>query len=75
VLAQVVHDAASNAFVHGISVGCLVAGVVALAGALLPLRFLPAQPPSSPDQPTLRADSSAAHAREIPAGVATAESI
>jgi EmrB/QacA subfamily drug resistance transporter len=52
-LAQLVHDAASNAFVHGISISCLVAGVVALAGALLPLRFLPAQPPSSPDQVSL----------------------
>ncbi len=48
VLAQLVHEAASNAFIRGISISCLVAGVVALAGALLPALFLPAQPPSSP---------------------------
>jgi hypothetical protein len=46
-LAQLVHSAAGNAFVHGIRVGCLVSGCIALAGAVLPLRFLPAQPPSS----------------------------
>ncbi|HZU79576.1 MAG TPA: MFS transporter [Acidimicrobiales bacterium] len=47
-----VHNAAFNAFLHGISVGCLVAGGVAVLGALIALAFLPAQPPSvgAPDE-------------------------
>jgi EmrB/QacA subfamily drug resistance transporter len=56
VLAQLVHDAASNAFIRGISISCLVTGVVALVGALLPALFLPAQPPSSPNEPALDLD-------------------
>lgn len=42
-----VHRAAFDAFLHGISVGCLVAGGVAVVGALIALAFLPAQPPSA----------------------------
>ncbi|HET9968274.1 MAG TPA: hypothetical protein VFQ68_08545, partial [Streptosporangiaceae bacterium] len=45
---QAVHDAATNAFLHGLSVGCLVAGGVAAAGAVLAALFLPAQPASPP---------------------------
>ena len=45
-LAQVVRDAATNAFLHGLSIGCLVAGGVATAGAILAVVFLPAQPAS-----------------------------
>jgi hypothetical protein len=41
-----VHDAATNAFLHGLSVGCLVAGGVAAVGAILAVLFLPAQPAS-----------------------------
>ena len=41
-----VHRAAFDAFLHGISVGCLVAGGVAVLGALIAIAFLPAQPPS-----------------------------
>jgi EmrB/QacA subfamily drug resistance transporter len=63
VLAQLVHNAAGSAFVHGISVGCLVSGCVALAGAVLPLRFLPAQPPSSPDVQAVNLESPDAHSR------------
>ena len=40
------HDAATNAFLHGLSVGCLVAGGVAAVGAILAVLFLPAQPAS-----------------------------
>jgi hypothetical protein len=47
-LGQAVHDAATNAFLHGLSVGCLVAGGVAAAGAVLAALFLPAQPASPP---------------------------
>ena len=40
----VVRDAATNAFLHGLTVGCLVAGGVAAGGAILAALFLPAQP-------------------------------
>jgi EmrB/QacA subfamily drug resistance transporter len=59
-LAQDVHRAASNAFIHGLSAGCLVAGGVAVAGAVMAALLLPAQPeptpqparaPASPEQP------------------------
>jgi len=43
---QAIHAAATNAFLHGLSVGCLVAGLVAAAGAVLAVVFLPAQPAS-----------------------------
>jgi hypothetical protein len=43
---RVLHDAATNAFLHGLSVGCLVAGGVAAAGAVLAVFFLPSQPAS-----------------------------
>jgi EmrB/QacA subfamily drug resistance transporter len=45
-LGQVIHTAATNAFLHGLSIGCLVAGGVAAAGAILAVLFLPAQPAS-----------------------------
>jgi hypothetical protein len=45
-LGQAIHTAASNAFLHGLSIGCLVAGGVAAAGAVLAAWFLPAQPAS-----------------------------
>ena len=45
-LGRAVHDAATNAFIHGLSIGCLVAGGVAAAGAILAVLFLPAQPAS-----------------------------
>lgn len=41
-----VHNAAFDAFLRGISVGCLVAGAVAVLGAIIAIAFLPAQPPS-----------------------------
>ncbi|MGW5494438.1 DHA2 family efflux MFS transporter permease subunit [Streptomyces olivaceoviridis] len=47
-LAGVVRDAAIGAFDHGLGVGCVVAGLVALGGALLAAVFLPAQPPRQP---------------------------
>ena len=43
-LGQAIRDAATNAFLHGLSIGCLVAGGVAAAGAVLAVLFLPAQP-------------------------------
>ena len=64
VLAQLVHNAAGSAFVHGISIGCLVSGCVALAGAVLPAP-VPARTPSSstPAQP-IGLDGTEAHARQ-----------
>jgi len=42
--AAAIHDAASNAFLHGLQGGCLVAGGVAAGGVLLAALFLPSQP-------------------------------
>jgi hypothetical protein len=64
VLAQLVHDAASNAFVHGISIACLVAAGVALVGAILPAAFLPAHPPSSPEVRAINLDATEVHSRQ-----------
>jgi EmrB/QacA subfamily drug resistance transporter len=60
---RAVHDAATNAFLHGLSVGCLVAGGVAAAGAVLAVSFLPAHP-TRPAQPS---PSAAASAESLPA--------
>ena len=44
VLGQALQHAAANAYLRGLTIGCLVAGAVAAAGALLAVLFLPAQP-------------------------------
>jgi EmrB/QacA subfamily drug resistance transporter len=49
-LGGAVHDAASRAFIHGLSVGCLVAGGVAAAGAIIAAVLLPAQPPRADER-------------------------
>jgi EmrB/QacA subfamily drug resistance transporter len=43
-LGLALHHAATNAFLRGLTIGALVAGGVAVAGALLAVLFLPAQP-------------------------------
>jgi EmrB/QacA subfamily drug resistance transporter len=43
-LGQALHLASTNAFLRGVTIGSLVAGGVAAAGALLAALFLPAQP-------------------------------
>lgn len=43
-IGQAIHQAATAAFMHGLSVGCLVAGLVAVTGAIVAAAFLPAQP-------------------------------
>jgi len=50
VLGQALQHASADAFLRGLTVGCLVAGAVAAAGALLAVLFLPAQParPAAP---------------------------
>jgi hypothetical protein len=45
-LGQALQHASTNAFLRGLTVGSLVAGGVAAAGAILAILFLPAQPPS-----------------------------
>ena len=47
--AGLLSDAATAAFDHGVAVGCVVAGVVAIIGGLVAWLFLPAQPPSRPE--------------------------
>jgi EmrB/QacA subfamily drug resistance transporter len=49
-LGQALQHASTNAFLRGLIIGCIVAGGVAAAGALLAALFLPAQParPASP---------------------------
>jgi hypothetical protein len=43
---QAIRLAATHAFLHGLSIGCVVAGGVAAAGAVAAVAFLPAQPPA-----------------------------
>jgi len=45
VAADALRNAATTSFLHGLSIGCLVAGGVAAGGAILAAIFLPAQPP------------------------------
>jgi EmrB/QacA subfamily drug resistance transporter len=63
-LGRAVHDAATNAFLHGLSVGCLVAGGVAAAGAVLAVFFLPSHPilPAQPASPAVTSPPSVATA-------------
>ncbi|MGW2504753.1 MFS transporter [Streptomyces sp. NPDC001588] len=51
-LAESVHQTAIGAFDHGLSIGSVVAGLVAAAGAVLAAVFLPAQPPQPGGQET-----------------------
>jgi EmrB/QacA subfamily drug resistance transporter len=59
-LAAGVHDAAAGAFIHGLSVGCLVAGGVAAVGAVIAAVLLPAQP----SQPSVEEETPAQPAAE-----------
>jgi hypothetical protein len=51
-LGLALQHAAANAFLRGLTVGALVAGAVAAAGALLAVLFLPAQPAQPAVRPT-----------------------
>jgi EmrB/QacA subfamily drug resistance transporter len=46
-LAQALHDAATDAFLRGLTIGSLVAGAAAAVGAILAAVYLPAQPPQT----------------------------
>jgi hypothetical protein len=48
-LGHALQQASSNAFLHGLAIGSLVAGGVAAVGAVLAVVFLPAQPAAVPD--------------------------
>jgi hypothetical protein len=68
VLAEAVRHAAIGAFDHGLSIACVVAGLVAVAGALLAAVFLPAQPPQQPgpaDLPSHRMPDETGAARSV----------
>src|SRR5499425_3334327 len=58
-LGLALQHAATNAFLRGLTIGALVAGGVAAAGALLAVLFLPAQPAQAPpaSQETVAAES------------------
>jgi len=73
VLGQALQNASTSAFLRGLTVGCLVAGGVAAAGAVLAARFLPAQP-APPASPTAgeAETAEAAHEAETPAHPAPA---
>jgi EmrB/QacA subfamily drug resistance transporter len=74
VLGQALQHASANAFLRGLTVGCIVAGAVAAAGVLLAVLFLPAQPsrPASPlaDKAETAEGRRAAEAQAHPASVA-----
>jgi EmrB/QacA subfamily drug resistance transporter len=66
-LAQALQHASAHAFLRGLTVGAIVAGGVAAAGALLAVLFLPAQPappaePARPAQPEAQPTQAEAHA-------------
>jgi EmrB/QacA subfamily drug resistance transporter len=58
-LGQALQHASTNAFLGGLTIGALVAGGVAAAGALLAALFLPAQPAAQPAQLTRPAQPAA----------------
>jgi EmrB/QacA subfamily drug resistance transporter len=68
-LGQALHLASTNAFLHGLTVGSLVAGGVAAAGALLAAVFLPAHPvtPTDPARGPARGPRQANQSAESPA--------
>ena len=74
-LGQALQHASANAFLRGLTIGCLVAGGVAAAGAILAVLFLPAQPaqPAAPAQPAQPAPSAQPAQRDALHVAATAQ--
>ncbi|MEW2495235.1 MFS transporter [Streptomyces nodosus] len=64
-MARAVHQAASDAFHDGIALGCVVAGLAAVAGALLAAVFLPAQPPRQPEPDDMAEPTDTTGDREV----------
>ena len=69
-LGQIVNATTTDAFVHGLRVGCVVAAGVALAGAVAAVALLPSRPPAAaaPGQPPGRGRTLPAGDRTLPAG-------
>jgi hypothetical protein len=63
-LARALHLAATNAFLRGLTIGSLVAAGVAVAGAVLAVAFLPAQPGRAAEPGWPAADPEGAPAAE-----------
>ena len=61
-LGQAVNVTTTNAFLHGMQVGCLVAAGVALAGGIAAAALLPARPAAPSSVVSTPADASAAPA-------------
>jgi EmrB/QacA subfamily drug resistance transporter len=59
VLGQALQHASADAFLRGLTVGCLIAGAAAAVGALLAVLFLPAQPIQIAPPPSPAADEPA----------------
>jgi EmrB/QacA subfamily drug resistance transporter len=64
-LGLALQHASTNAFLRGLTVGCLLAGGVAAVGAVLAVRFLPAQP-TRPASPTADETQTAEEPHELP---------
>jgi hypothetical protein len=62
VLGQALQHASANAFLRGLTIGCIVAGAIAAAGAVMAVLFLPAQPATAEG-----ADETEIHAHPVPA--------
>ena len=72
-LGQLVNVTATNAFLHGMQVGCLVAAAVALAGGIAAAALLPARPAAAaPADIAAPADVSAPADAPVPAAPADA---
>jgi len=70
VLGQALQHASANAFLRGLTAGCLIAGAAAAVGALLAALFLPAQPASSAaDEPATTAGAHETQTQAHPVSV------
>jgi len=69
-LAASVEQASSDSFIHGLSAGCLVAGGVAAAGAVMAAVLLPSWPTER--APSAAHGAAAAHSSNVPQATITA---
>jgi EmrB/QacA subfamily drug resistance transporter len=64
-LAATVRHATAGAFIHGLSIGCLVAGGVAAVGAVIAAVLLPAQPSAPPVEDEAQLEPSRARGEAV----------